>query len=243
MKTSRSRLISWMIIITLMVVSISLSVSAWLPISRGVSASSAGESVGLDSRLADSSNVVKEAPASSGENFVMKSSVNGLTAEVAQVDLNPDAPTVSICADVPTIADWLPQFSATYNGQPVGVMGWMLLDPSNTAYQEKNRCYLVMLSSEQLGSKKISGTLILSLDYFETSIPERLPVDLIAKAKERLKDSGIDFEVQNVPHGQNFIFPKKPDSYSDEDAFQRVTDALKDKVYGPWVFTIDLNQK
>jgi hypothetical protein len=229
-----------MVIFTLMVVSISFS--AWLPISKDASASSLGEGVGLDSRLADSSNAVKADPASSSENFVMKSSVNGLTAEITQVDLNPDAPTVTVCANVPTIADWLPQFSAAYNGQSVGVIGWILLDPSNTAYQEQNRCYLVMLSNEQLGSKKISGTLILSLDYFETSIPERLPVELIAKAKERLKDSGIDFEVQDVSHGQNFIVTKKPDSYSDTDAFQKVTEALKDKVYGPWVFKIDLNQ-
>jgi len=243
MESSRSRLISWAIIFFLVIGSISLLASAWLPISKDAPVSSSGESIGLDSRPADSSSIVKAAPASSDENIVMKSSINGLTAEVTQVDLNPDAPTVSVCADVPTIADWLPQFSAKRNGQPVGVIGWMLLDPTNTAYQQKNRCYLVMLSNEQLSSKKNSGTLILSLDYFETSIPERLPVDLIAKAKERLSGSGIDFEVQDVPHGQNFIFTRKPDSYSDEDASQKVTDALKDKVYGPWVFIIDLNQK
>lgn len=243
MKTGRNKLISWMVIFILMVVSISFSASAWLPISKDASASSLGEGVGLDSQLANSSSAVKAEPASSSENFVMKSSINGLTAEVTQVDLNPDAPTVSVCADVPTIADWLPQFSAAYNGQSVGVLGWMLLDPNNTAYQEKHRCYLVMLSTEHLGSKKTSGTLILSLDYFETSIPERLPLDLIAKAKERLKDLGIDFEVQDVPHGQNYIFTKKPDFYSEAEAFQKVREALKDTVYGPWVFRIDLNQK
>ncbi len=178
----------------------------------------------------------------------LKETRGGLTVEIRGYDLNPDHPTITVCADLPSVADWLPRFSAIYKGQPVdGNNAWMLIDPDNTAYQAANRCYLVMLPGGVFDTNP-SGKLVFSLDYFEMSLPERLPADIIAKAKDQLASSGtgIDFEVQTISHGQNLIITKKPDSVSQEDALQAVEKAIEsvtDKVYGPWVFTIDLSQK
>jgi hypothetical protein len=176
----------------------------------------------------------------------LKETRSGLTVEIRSYDLNLDYPTVTVCADLPSVADWLPRFSAIYKDQPVDVNTWMLIDP-DTAYQAANRCYLVMLPAGVFGTNP-SGKLVFSLDYFEMSLPEKLPVDIIKKAKETLAalGTGIDFEVQDIPHGQSLIITKKPDSISQEDALQAVQKAIEsatDKVYGPWTFTINLSQK
>ena len=174
----------------------------------------------------------------------LKVTHGGLTVEIREYDLNPDYPTVTICADLPSVADWLPRFSASYNGETIGVWQVMLIDPQNTAYLEKNRCYLAMLPEGVFDKNHPSGILIFSLDYFEMSLPEKLPADIIKKAKEKIKVSGIEFEVQDASHSQNLVITKKPDSTSQEEAWQVVQKAIEDltdKVYGPWVFTIDLD--
>lgn len=173
-------------------------------------------------------------------------SVGGLTAEIRSVDLKQSEPAITLCADLPTVADWLPRFSAVYQGQKVLVRGWMLLDPDNTAYLAKNRCYLVKLSNELFTSETSAGTLTFSLDSFESSLPEKIPADVVAEAQAALKDTGIKFELQDVPHSQTIIIISKPESTSQEEATQKVQEAIEsttDKVYGPWIFTIDLDKQ
>lgn len=173
--------------------------------------------------------------------------INGLTAEIREYDLNPEYPTITICTDIPSVADWLPIFSASYKDNPIDVWQVMLIDPQNTAYQEKNRCYLAMLT-EGIIQPDESGILTFSIEYFQMSVPERLPDDLIAKAKKYLLEKGIniDFEIKDVDHGQAIVITEKPTKYTDEESYQIIQDAIEqsiDKVYGPWIFTIDLSQK
>jgi hypothetical protein len=102
----------------------------------------------------------------------------GLTAELKGVDMDPDWPTITLCADLPTIADWMPRFSAVYRGEKIPVVGWRLLDPTNTASKMKNRCYDANLSTDIFASGPPSGTLLFSLDYWEASTPENSPIQL-----------------------------------------------------------------
>lgn len=165
----------------------------------------------------------------------------GLEAELREINLAHDFPTATICAEVPTIADWLPVFSATYNGQPVGIWGWMLIDPDN-AYQEKKRCYMVMFTSSS-APQDFSGQLVISLEYFRTITPEKIPESLILQARENLKNKGIDFEIENISHGVNIVVTDKPDFYTEEEAEQKVLEALTERFDGPWTFIVDLGQK
>lgn len=174
----------------------------------------------------------------------LKATKDGLTVEITKYDLNPDYPTVTICADLPSVADWLPIFSAMHNGQPVDVWQVMLIDPQNNASQKKNRCYLAMLK-EGIFQPGQSGTLIFNLEQFQMSIPEILPDDLLAKVKKNLKDKGldIDFEMKRVDHGQIVVIKKKPISYTDDQVYQAIQDAIAqapEKVVGPWIFTIEI---
>lgn len=105
----------------------------------------------------------------------MKVRNGGLTAELQEIDLDPEYPTVTLCTDLPTEADWLPRFSTIYQGREIQVTGWMLVDPVSNAVHARNRCYQATLSTEIFDLGVPSGELVFSLDYFELSIPENLP--------------------------------------------------------------------
>lgn len=172
---------------------------------------------------------------------------NGLTAKVSEYDLNPDHPYVTVCTDIPSISDWLPIFSASYNDEPIDIWMVMLIDPQNTAYKEKNRCYKVMLKEGVLQTDKL-GVLTFTLDYFRMSAPEIMPSETIDTAKKYLTDKEIliGFELKNVEHGQIIVITKKPDRYTDEQAYQLIQEAIEqsiEKFYGPWNFTIDTIQE
>lgn len=232
---------------------IGLMLSAWLPTPNkeqhtGVVAASMDlEEVVAESDLSvEQSNTPIISPtANTNSEPIAQTKVimQGLTVELRTIDLNPDYPTITICADIPTVADWLPRFSAIYDGKEIPVTGWMLLDPNNNAARSKNRCYLATLDTQVFQSGTLSGQLTFSLDYFEMSLPERIPDEIIAKAQTVLKDSGIEFIIQDVSHGQNILVTGKPDALSQDEAMknaQMAIEAATEKVYGPWDFTIDL---
>lgn len=178
-------------------------------------------------------------------NTTLNATVNGLTAVIREYDLNPDYPTITVCADLPSIADWLPIFTASFKGEDIGVWQVMLIDPDGAAPEQKNRCYLAMLVEGNFkpGEK---GKLIFKIEHFQMSIPELLPDDLLIRAKDNLQNKGldIDFEMQNVDHGQIIVLKKKPLTLTDEQAYQAIEQAIAqapEKVEGPWTFVIDVN--
>jgi hypothetical protein len=67
---------------------------------------------------------------------------------------------------------------------------------SDEARLEINRCYMVSLSPESINFNNISGTLVVSMDYFKILLPEKLPSDseIVAAAKSEAQKQGIDFE-------------------------------------------------
>jgi len=170
-----------------------------------------------------------------------------LTAVLEEISLDPQNPTVKVCSDLPTIADWLPIFSVNLNDQAVRVMQISVLNSDKTRL-EINRCYMVLLSPESFNFNNISGTLVVSMDYFKILMPEKLPSDseIVAAAKTEAQKQGIDFEVQDLEHGWNINVTKKPTDMNADQAIQIVTKILETqagRVDGPWVFTIDLDKQ
>ena len=178
---------------------------------------------------------------------MLRETIDGLTVEIREYELNPDNPTITICADLPSVADWQPMFSASHKDDPVYVWMVSLIDPQHTAVKEKNRCYLAKLSNDTGAfDEDQSGMLVFSLDHFQMSLPEQLPEVLVAQANKITREAGIEFEVQNTPHTQNYVITKKPDSISEQEALQAVQEAIDEAagiVHGPWVFMIDLGQE
>ncbi|MCL5429602.1 MAG: hypothetical protein M1347_07395 [Chloroflexi bacterium] len=233
MKTKKYYLIGLLVLSGLLISALALS--AWLPNSQRGSVSQQSPE--------DTGTLPLNSSVSIVENSNTSVTINGLTAEVQGIDLNPDWPTVTICTDVPSVADWVPTFSATHNGKTVRVVGWKLRDPDN-AIKEQHRCFEAILWSEDFDFQNLSGVLVLSLDYLTISLPERIPVDVIAAANETTKAAQIEFEYREVDHGAYFTITQKPADLSEEEALEIVNKALETiqgKVDGPWVFDIDLN--
>lgn len=219
---------------------VSRSKHATLPIERNVNEISVHDVATAEETFATSTPDMNVGNKVIYEN--MKVTNKGLTAELREIDLNPDFPTVTICIEVPTLGDWLPRFSGTYNGNEVRWWAYEWIGPGDSAYQAKYRCYRVSLS-RSTAPKSFSGRFVFSLDYFETSLPEQIPEFLIALAKERLKEKGIIFEVQNTTRGWDIIVLNKPDAYTQAEAEQMVREAMTEKFEGPWTFVIDFDQK
>ncbi|GEM_PF-5256890 len=222
-------------------------VTAWRPFSNSASNNNfaSQNSSSADANSAKEKNSVSTGSVVNNNSAnVTKASVNGITAEItSKIEIYHGSPSVTLCTDAPSVADWLPHMSATYNGQQVNITGWGLVDP-DSAVQSKHRCYIVIFEDAVIDPSHPSGKLLFSLDYFEMSLPEILPVDIIAKARDKLKTSGIDFEVQSVPHTQGIVITKKPGSVANDQALQAAEDAIAastDKVYGPWTFVLNFN--
>ncbi|MCC7119542.1 MAG: hypothetical protein IT310_13540 [Anaerolineales bacterium] len=226
-----------------------LASTAWqsLPNRKSSTLRVAGSSVNIDIQPSPANTALPKPTDNAALNAsaILVIAKQGLTAEIREYDLNPDYPTVTVCTDLPSIADWLPIFTASFNGKEIGIWQVMLIDPDGAAPEKKNRCYLAMLVEGNFkpGEK---GKLIFRIEYFQMSIPELLPDELLIKAKNNLKDKGldIDFEMQNVDHGQIVIIKTKPSTLTDEQAYQAIQEAIAqapEKIQGPWTFVIDVN--
>lgn len=174
----------------------------------------------------------------------LSTSIKDITAEIKNVYLDPINPSITICTNVPTLADWLPIFSAQLDGKPINVLGVAVLN-SDTAYKEINRCYQVSLATELVTSLNETGTLIFSMDYFKLLLPEKFDTtsEIASQAKAESQKQGVNFEVQSLEHGWNVVVTKKPEEMSEETALQIALNSLEiqaGKVEGPWVFTIPL---
>jgi len=219
-----------------------LAVTAWQPVSSHLVYASNGASNSMREQTASSVRDPAQISVNQSSSIAnAQANNNGLLAQITQIDLNPENPNLTICADIPSVADWLPRFSAAYKETNYEMLDWILLDPENNAYIKNNRCYFVTLPPIQL----TTGKLKISLDYFEASTPERLPEDLITKVKNNLKSKGLDldFEMKNVEHGQMIVITRKPLQYDETQAYQIIQAAIKDapeKVHGPWAFMIDV---
>ena len=178
-------------------------------------------------------------------NTILTADDNGISAEINDYDLDPEHPFVTVCTNLPSVADWLPIFTATYNDESIDVWMVQVLDEDNTAYKSINRCYKALLKEGIIQADK-PGILTFTMDHFRMAIPDVYPDELIEKSNKFLAENGnnVVFEIKNVNHGQVFEITQKPENMSDEQAYQLIEQAIDqsiEKVFGPWTFTIKKN--
>jgi predicted regulator of Ras-like GTPase activity (Roadblock/LC7/MglB family) len=169
----------------------------------------------------------------------------GLTASLNEVRLDPQNPTVRICVELPSTADWLAYFSARLNNEVVNIQSIAVLNTGDPA--ENQRCFEVTLAPGSFDLNNISGSLVISLDSLKVLLPEKLPStsEIVAAAKAEAQKQGIDFEIQDLDHTQDIRITQKPTSMSNGQAQKIVVQLLQTEageIIGPWVFTIDLSQ-
>lgn len=97
-----------------------------------------------------------------------------------------------------------------------------------------------------LGHSNQPGTVTLTVPMLEQSIPEAIPDDELAAAREKLLPQGIDigWEVVSSPGGgggSGPVYNKLPEGMTMQEAYQLFIEALGYIYPGPWEFTVEVN--
>lgn len=92
-----------------------------------------------------------------------------------------------------------------------------------------------------LGHSNQPGSITLTIPRLEQSIPEVIPEDEIAAAREKLLPQGIDMDWEVVDHGAGPVYNKLPEGMKEQEAFQLFMEALGYIYQGPWEFKVDVN--
>jgi hypothetical protein len=114
--------------------------------------------------------------------------------------------------------------------------------PTDMPQPETGRCISLDF---QLGHANIPGTMTLTIPALELSVPEVIPEDQIQMAQDMLRAQAIEvsyttFSAAGGGGGGGPIFTKKPGGMTDEQAYQKLMDALGYNYPGPWVFEIQV---
>ena len=86
-------------------------------------------------------------------------------------------------------------------------------------------------------------SLTLTVPALEQSMPEVIPEEDIAVAKESLEAQGIDMEWHTVDHGAYPEFKHLPIGMSKNEAYQEFIEALGYVHPGTWIFDVPLTSK
>ena len=115
--------------------------------------------------------------------------------------------------------------------QGVDGKGFLLTDPE--------RCNSVGFDVSNDQSAK---SLTLTVPKLVASIPEVVDKERVAAANQRLAETGIKFDYENVDHGGNIVILKRPDGATDMEIYPKIWDALAEQYEGPWVFEVPIEQ-
>jgi hypothetical protein len=173
-----------------------------------------------------------------------------------KVEITPSFTTVWLCYSTPSNADWIVARSELQAGNnsvqndsyrllyDAFYGGYQGLPPAPTdmPQPETGRCISLDF---QLGHANIPGTMTLTIPALELSVPEVIPEDQIQMAQDMLRAQAIEvsyttFSAAGGGGGGGPIFTKKPGGMTDEQAYQKLMDALGYNYPGPWVFEIQV---
>lgn len=180
-------------------------------------------------------------------------SVNKIDMLLEKIVISPAFIQMYLCYNKPSSADWMIGGSEVIVVSKVATLGTYTLlfdseygdtgkgiEPNWSPPIEEGRC--VKLGSPIRSENPESITLkILNL---QQSMPEAIPEDELAIAREKLLQEGIDmdwqiFDYGNGGGGSGPVYNQLPDGVSEEEAYQLFIEALGYIHYGPWEFTIN----
>lgn len=183
---------------------------------------------------------------------------NGITMRLERAEITPSYANFTLCYNKPSAADWgvgaAPVLNAgDYEAQVRGYSlladadyGGYLGDPAQAGSAPQiaagERCIKIEF---MLGHSGPSESLVLTIPMLEQSMPEAIPDAELKAAQAKLKAQGIevDYTVTSSAGGGGGggpIFTKLPDGINNQQAFQRLMEALGYFHQGPWVFEIDV---
>lgn len=180
--------------------------------------------------------------------------VNQIEMFIEKIFISPAFTQVYLCYNKPSQNDWMIGGSEFIVNSQTATLGTYTLlfdseygdtgkgiEPNWSPPIKKGRC--VKLGSP-IGSEN-PKSVTLNIFNLQQSMPEAIPEDELAIAREKLLEQGIDMDWQvsdygNGGGGAGPIYNKLPASISEEEAFQKFMEALGYVHYGPWEFNIKI---
>jgi hypothetical protein len=168
---------------------------------------------------------------------------NGISITLKSLILNRSHVDALLCFDMPSEKDWSPELRFGIGSAPdqntPQAFGSSLFrgDGKGFSLSDPERCVGMGTDASYEGGPT---RVFLTIPKLKTSIPERIPDEMVQQANERLADRGIVFEVITQDHGNNFNILKRPDGMPDTELYPLIWDALGDWYEGPWEFTVEV---
>ncbi|MBV6449516.1 MAG: hypothetical protein MHPDNHAH_00226 [Anaerolineales bacterium] len=160
-----------------------------------------------------------------------------------------------LCYNKPTEADWMvvEDVSLQVNGKSSGISDYSLLfdsdfgdigkggDPNWTLPVDSGRCVQIGFPIGDANPESV----LLTIPTLQQSIPEVIPDEEIALAREKLLPQGIDigWQVISSPSGgggSGPVYNKIPLGMSEQEAYKKFIHALGYVYEGPWEFLVKI---
>lgn len=157
--------------------------------------------------------------------------------------LTPSRAEALICFQMPSPVDWgLTASTVTLAGREYPFMGGGLVqgvDGKDFLLTDPERCSSVGFD---VSYDQSATFLTLTVPKLVGSIPEVIGKERATAANQRLAETGIEFDYENVDHGGNIVILKRPDGATDMEIYPMIWDALADQYEGPWVFEVPIER-
>ena len=182
---------------------------------------------------------------------------NNIEMRLEKLEITASFTTATLCYSKPSSEDWMTgrstlkttereendnAYSLMFDSE-YGEYGGDTSLSDDALQMPSGRCVQVEFL---LGHSNQSGTVTLTVPILEQSIPEVIPDDELAAARERLLPEGIDigWQVISSPEGGGSsgpVYNKLPDGMTEQEAYQLFIEALGYIYPGPWEFTVEVN--
>lgn len=185
----------------------------------------------------------------------LTTTANGVELLLDRLIITPAHTQAYLCYDKPSSADWgvNRNTSLEINGRSTGINEYALLydsefgdlgkggDPDWTPDMNYDRCIKVGFPVGDANPASIT----LTIPFLEQSTPEVIPEDDLAAAREKLLPEGIDidWQVNTSPEGGGSagpVYNSLPSGMSQQEAYQRLLEALGYFHQGPWIIKVNL---
>jgi len=182
--------------------------------------------------------------------------VNDIDMLLDRLVITPASTQAYFCYVKPTQADWMVGGGTNLiiNGKSTNIQTYELLydseygdlgkggDPEWTPPIQNGRCVKVGFAVGDADPKSLT----LTIPMLEQSIPEVIPEDELAAAREKLLPQGIDIDWEVVSFagggGSGPVYNKIPDGMSELEAYNKFLETLGYFHEGPWVFAVKIQQ-
>jgi hypothetical protein len=159
---------------------------------------------------------------------------NGVSMTLQTLRIATSQTNISLCYDLPDERDWQPDIEVSIDGESgVTVAGNLTGKPHRVQNQS---CFQL---KSLLFYESASHHMTIRIDKLRTA-PSEWTVDTTARAKDRLRQQGIEVEFYFTGNGAGYNVLHVPEGMDDPQISRAVTDALSEFYDGPWVFEVDL---